>query len=128
MRESTVLRDVMRLGVGALRLFRNNVGKLQDRFGVWIAYGLCPGSSDAIGWYTVTITPEMVGRKVAVFTAFECKSEKGRLSISQRLFLSAVARAGGIAACVRSEDEARAALAYPIGSSSTNGNGTKVSG
>lgn len=26
-----------------------------------------PGSSDLIGWHTVTITPDMVGKRVAIF-------------------------------------------------------------
>lgn len=111
MREANVLRSVMALGVGVVRLFRNNVGALQDRGGQWIRYGVCnPGGSDILGWKSVTITPDMVGRKLAVFVALECKGDNGRLTIDQRLFLNAVTKAGGIGAEVRSDDDAREAL------------------
>lgn len=68
-----------------------------------------PGTSDLIGHHTVTITPDMVGRQVAVFVAIEAK-DRGRLTPAQRAFLLAVHRAGGIAGCARSVDDARAIL------------------
>lgn len=111
MKEVSVLRDVMRLGVGAVRLFRNNCGALRDEHGQWIRYGVCnPGGSDLIGWQTVTITPEMVGQRVAVFVALECKSATGRASEAQERFVAAVVDAGGIGAIVRSEGQARGVL------------------
>ena len=70
--------------------------------------GLCTGGSDLIGWKSVTITPEMVGRKVAVFLAPEVKSATGKAKTHQEKFLSAVQNAGGIAGVVRSAEEARA--------------------
>ena len=36
-----------------------------------ITYGLQPGSGDRIGYTELVITPDMVGRKVAVFTSIE---------------------------------------------------------
>jgi len=71
-----------------------------------IQYGLCVGSSDLIGWRTVTVTPEMVGSKLAVFTALEVKTEKGKATEDQERFLSAVQSAGGLAGVVRSTDDA----------------------
>ncbi|HUQ93849.1 MAG TPA: VRR-NUC domain-containing protein [Bryobacteraceae bacterium] len=59
--------------------------------------GLCTGSSDLIGWTPVTVTPEMVGRKVAVFTAVEVKGEKGKIRPEQARFNAAVNEAGGVA-------------------------------
>lgn len=59
--------------------------------------GLCEGSSDLIGWTTVEITPEMVGRKVAVFTAVEVKVPGKRPTAEQVNFLAQVRTAGGIA-------------------------------
>lgn len=111
-REANVLRTVQAIGTGAVRLFRNAVGGVCDqRTGNWIRYGLCEGSSDLIGWQSIEITPEMVGRRVAVFVALECKSETGRATPEQERFVAAVNAAGGIGAIVRSADEARASLA-----------------
>ena len=72
--------------------------------------GLCTGSSDLIGWRSVEITPDMVGQAVAVFVALEVKSAAGRPTFEQRRFIDAVRAAGGIAAVVRSVDDAAAAL------------------
>lgn len=62
------------------------------------------GLHDYIGWHEVVITPDMVGKKVAVFASVEGKSEDGELRPEQITFLQAVRRAGGIAFVVRSPD------------------------
>ena len=104
-------RIMMALGYGIGRLFNNPVGQVQDqRSGQWIKYGLCVGSSDLIGWRSVEITPDMVGRRVAVFTAVEAKSDTGRLTAQQTAFLDAVRAAGGIGIMARSADEAVAGV------------------
>lgn len=72
--------------------------------------GLCEGSADLIGFESVTITPEMVGSRIAVFAAWESKDGKGRASKSQSKFLDHVRNAGGIGAVVRSEGEALATI------------------
>ena len=93
---------------GATRLFRNNTGTLRDQHGRPVSFGLCKGSADLIGWTTRTITPDMVGQQVAVFTSIEVKSSTGRLRPEQRQWLDAVQAAGGIAGVARSvEDAAR---------------------
>lgn len=74
-----------------------------------IKAGLCPGSSDIIGFKTVTITSDMVGRRIAVFGAWEVKSGSGRPTQEQKQFVSHVAEGGGIASVVRSPEEALAA-------------------
>jgi hypothetical protein len=86
------------------RLLRNNVGatKVGNRF---IKYGLGKGSSDLIGWTTVEITPDMVGQKVAVFTAVELKTVNDRSSPEQRNFVQRVHDAGGLAGIVYNEEE-----------------------
>lgn len=102
-----------------VRLFRNNVGQgwvgqlISNKNGtVTLANarplhaGLCEGSSDLIGWKTVEITPEMVGQKIAIFTAVEIKTEKGRPTAAQNNFLSVVNRMGGIGIIARNENEA----------------------
>jgi hypothetical protein len=96
---------------GPVRLYRNNCGVLQDRRGVPVRYGLQPGSSDLIGWRTVTITPDMVGQRIAVFTSIEVKTPTGRVKPEQQQWLDAVQAAGGIAGVARSVEDAQALLA-----------------
>jgi hypothetical protein len=68
--------------------------------------GLCKGSSDIIGWVTVEITPEMVGKKIAVFMALEVKTAKGTTRKEQLNFIEVVKRSGGVAGIVRSSEQA----------------------
>lgn len=86
--------------------FRNNTGQLPDRNGRMIKFGLCVGGSDIIGGTPVTITPDMVGQTLLVFTAVECKTETGRPTPAQNAFIAAVVRAGGRAGVARSAAEA----------------------
>ena len=85
---------------GSTRLFRNNTGT--------------KGSADLIGWSSVTITADMVGQTVAVFTSIEVKSATGRLRPEQRQWLEAVQAAGGIAGVARSVEDARALLGATV--------------
>lgn len=64
-----------------------------------------PGSSDLIGWVPVTITPDMVGKQIAVFAAPEIKKQGGYPSKDQRHFMENVNKAGGMANVVRSNDD-----------------------
>jgi hypothetical protein len=95
---------------GPVRLFRNNTGTLRDQHGRPVTFGLAKGSADLIGWTTRTITPEMVGQQVAVFTSIEVKSATGRLRPEQQQWLEAVQAAGGIAGVARSVCDANALL------------------
>lgn len=97
------------LGRGLVRLFRNNTGALKDQQGRLVTFGLCKGSSDLIGWRTTTITPDMVGRDLAVFVAIEVK-DKGRATPEQLAFIDAVRKAGGLAGVARNIDEAQAII------------------
>lgn len=108
MRESpTLKRILLKCSRGASRLFRNNVGAYQDKDGRWIRYGVAgKGGSDLIGWRSITIGPEHLGRKVAIFCAIEVKGAGGRPSKEQLQFIEQVRKAGGIAGIARSEDEA----------------------
>jgi len=58
--------------------FRNNVGAVKSDDGRFVRFGLCPGSSDRIGWVSVVVTPDMVGKRVAVFLGVEAKTPGGR--------------------------------------------------
>ena len=71
-----------------------------------IKSGLVKGSSDLVGWTEVEITPDMVGRKVAVFTAIEAKTPSMRVSKAQTNFIRRLAEAGGIAGIARSAEDA----------------------
>jgi hypothetical protein len=93
-------------GTGDCRLFRNNTGTLRDQHGRPVTFGLAKGSADLIGWTTRTITPDMVGQRIAVFTSSEVKTPTGRVSPEQRQWLDAVQAAGGIAGVARSVDDA----------------------
>lgn len=56
------------------------------------------GASDLCGLTSIVVTPEMVGKPVAVFTAIETKRTKGgRTSQDQIDFIQFVQDAGGIA-------------------------------
>ncbi len=128
MSEADIQNRILRLAVGAVRLFRNNVGqgwvgksrRIEQTGMAWLKKGdvvvsgarplhagLCEGSSDLIGWRTITITPDMVGQRVAVFTAIEVKSERGRPTPEQRAFVAAVRAMGGRAGVAWSEQDAR---------------------
>jgi VRR-NUC domain. len=68
------------------------------------------GASDLIGWTSVVITPEMVGQRVAVFTAGEAKAPKGQPTEDQRRFIDQVRADGGIAGVVRTPTDVRGLL------------------
>ena len=94
------------LSRGATRLWRNNTGMLTDANGRPVRFGLCPGSADLIGYTTIEVTPDMVGQRLAVFTAVEVKTQTGRPTAEQAAFLEHVRQAGGRAGIARSIDDA----------------------
>jgi hypothetical protein len=100
---------------GSTRLFRNNTGTLRDQHGRPVSFGLARGSADLIGWTTRTITPDMVGQRIAVFTSIEVKTPTGRVKPEQQQWLDAVQAAGGIAGVARSVEDAQALTAEPNG-------------
>ena len=109
--DETTIQQQIRLALGTrpdLRLFRNNTGTLPDpRTGRPVQFGLARGSADLIGLRTVTITPDMVGQQVAVFTSIEVKTPQGRTTPAQQNWLHMVRRAGGIAGIARSVRDAQ---------------------
>jgi hypothetical protein len=123
-------RILLHCGHGNTRLFRQNVGKswigdsqyfhhdgLQ-----WINEGDVivrkarrfnagfEGLLDLGGWHTVVVTPEMIGRKLAIYTALEVKTKTGRLRAAQKKFIDLVRAAGGLAGVVRSPEDAEEIL------------------
>lgn len=87
-------------------MFRNNVGKLETKDGRWVKFGLVEGSSDLIGWTPVEITQDMVGQHLAVFTAIECKTKRGKPTDTQQYFIARVQADGGYAGVARSVEDA----------------------
>lgn len=113
----TTLQQQIRLALGThpqTRLFRNQVGSLPDpRTGRLVTFGLARGSADLIGWRTITVTADMVGQRLAVFTSIEVKTPTGRVRPDQTAWLSAVQAAGGIAGIARSVPDALQLVADP---------------
>lgn len=96
------------------RLFRNerlkgHVKILRDRekkeYDAWVDCGLCDGAGDLIGYKIVTITQDMVGKTVAVFSSWETKVKKGRASKEQENFKDIINKDGGIAVIFKEGDE-----------------------
>jgi len=106
----TKIQQEIRLGLGTrddVRLFRNQVGQLPDpRTGRPVQFGLAKGSADLVGWKTVTVTPDMCGKEIAVFTSIEVKTPGGRPNANQKAWMTAVEKAGGIAGVARSVEDA----------------------
>jgi hypothetical protein len=100
MKESTISNHArLEASKRGYTLFRNNRGNFRTLDGNRIVQaGLsAKGSSDLIGYKKMLVTPEMVGKVVAIFTAIEVKSSTGKLSPEQQHFLQVVENAGGIA-------------------------------
>lgn len=108
-----------------LRLFRNNNGTgwagvtsrvnatdMLIRNARPLHAGLGTGTSDLIGWTPLLVKPEHVGLTLAVFTAAEIKSSKGRLTDQQRNFIETVNTSGGIAVCARSVSDLEGAVKH----------------
>ena len=113
----TTLQQQIRLALGThpqTKLFRNQVGSLPDpRTGRLVTFGLARGSADLIGWRTITVTADMVGQRLAVFTSIEVKTPTGRVRPDQTAWLTAVQAAGGIAGIARSVPDALQLVADP---------------
>jgi hypothetical protein len=106
----TTLQQQIRLALGTrpeARIFRNQVGSLPDpRTGRLVTFGLAKGSADLIGWRSITVTPDMVGTRLAIFTSIEVKTPTGRVRPEQQAWLETVQQAGGVAGVARSVSDA----------------------
>ena len=91
--------------------FRNNRGRCmmtdkrgkryQVRFGIPEPSGRtesddAPKGGDRIGWHSVEVTPDMVGKCVAIFTNIEAKTLDDKIKPGQLKFHNQVLDAGGI--------------------------------
>ncbi len=78
-------------------LYRNNIGF--DKINK-VKYGLKKGSGDYIGYRSIIITPDMVGKRIARFTSVETKAGTD-MSDDQLDWHDAVLAAGGISIIAR---------------------------
>lgn len=111
MSETAILARVrVALSAAGAKVFRNQCGALYNKEGRLVTFGLGTGSSDLIGYHSVLVTDDMVGKRVAIFLAVEVKSPDGRATEAQRHFLETVEMAGGIAMLVRAPEDAVSGL------------------
>jgi len=108
---------------GSTRLFRNTVGSgwvgphINMGDGTIlitrpsrVTFGLGEGTSDLVGWHSIVVTPEMVGKRVAVFVGAEGKAGRKMPTPEQRAFLNVLQFAGGLPGVFRNLDELQATL------------------
>ena len=72
--------------------------------------GLPVGFPDLFGFRTIEVTPEMIGKKLAVFVFLEVKKPGGRTSKAQKKMHAFLQSAGAIGGVARSAEEAAALL------------------
>jgi len=103
------------------RVFRNNVGAMQDANGRVVRFGLANESAqqnhriksgDLIGIRPVLITQAMVGQTIGQFVSIECKAEDWRHDESERTlaqmqWLHLVRALGGHALMITNEAEVK---------------------
>ena len=106
-------RDVMREIANAaqrqsnVKLWRNNMGMVETGNGGMLRYGVGPlGALDFIGYRTITITADMVGKRIAQFSAVEAKRPGLQAKPEQRDFIDSVVADGGVAGVAHSWEEA----------------------
>lgn len=139
MSESKILNAIRdACSKGATRLWRNNTGQglmvnhrsaaakqklieecmklcaARGGSAVRLAFGLQKGSGDLIGIRVVEVTPEMVGRRVAVFVSCEVKTETGAVRPEQEAWLSFLNSVGAQAFIARSVADAQQELDKPF--------------
>lgn len=71
-----------------------------------VQFGLGVGTGDLIGSRSTIVTPEMIGRQIAIFSSLEVKTKRGRATEQQQTFIHVVKSLGGLAGIVRSVDDA----------------------
>ncbi len=111
--ESSILAKIRnKFNAGPVRLFRNNSGIAEYANGTKVRYGLGgTGGSDLIGFKTITVTPDMIGRRLAIFCAVEVKKPGGKKATPEQInFIGAIKTAGGLSGIAMSEADVAAIL------------------
>lgn len=105
-KETDTLRRVWKAASSrGMTLFRNNVGVAVCKDGSVLRYGLANGSGDLIGITPVTVTPDMVGMTLGLFTSIEVKADSGVVKANQEHWAGTVRKLGGVAAVIWNGDE-----------------------
>ena len=102
MREQEIQNHI-RLAIGSLpdvRIWRNNTGRLTDKRGIPVSFGLAVGSADLVG----LLAPH--GRLLSL----EVKTAKGKTTQAQDDWADIVRQFGGFACTVRSTQDALEAI------------------
>jgi hypothetical protein len=111
-RQSAIINRILTACGDDSRLFKINAGvgwvgrvisKTADRITIKNPrplHAAPKGWPDLAGWRSITITPDMVGKRVAVFTGIEVKAT-GSLTAEQHRFGEVIAEAGGVFEVVR---------------------------
>lgn len=121
--EASLLRRILRLSRGNIRLFRNNRGKAYMGVVVhktpeyvtlksyrFIEFGLVNGAADIIGWRSIKIGPEHVGMTIAQFVSIEAKGSRTVTTEAQKSWCDVAGSMGAAASIVREEQAARELL------------------
>lgn len=89
------------------KLLKHNGASVVLGFARRLAFGVfSPGGPDMLGVQTITVTPDMVGKKIGVFLAAEIKDPiKGRLTVEQIEVLDMLRQRGAIAGVVTSVED-----------------------
>lgn len=121
MNPETKIQNACLLAVGTMPdvlAWRQHVGKYRaiSNADQIISIGV-PGMADCLAVVAVTVTPEMVGKKIGVAVAAEFKTATGKQAMAQKLWQHAFTQRGGVYRLVRSEadmlrliDDVRAGL------------------
>lgn len=110
MSEKSVLNKLQLLASSlGHRLFRNNNGMAYSGEAIEldngsiliknpyrIKYGLGVGTGDLVGGTQIKVTPEMIGKTILVFTNYEVKMVKTKVTKEQTSFHNTILQLGGI--------------------------------
>lgn len=111
-KEKNLINETLLSLPSSMRMFRINcgmawIGKIVKRIknkiiieNPRVFHGAPSGFPDLAGWKTITITSDMIGKKIAIFTGYEIKAT-GDLSNDQKRFKKLLIESGGIFKTIR---------------------------
>lgn len=107
--ENDVTQKILAAIAGKAKVGRVQCGIWETKHGAFV-HGAPDGTADLCGWKSIVVTPDMIGKKMAVFVGIEIKTKTGRVGAAQKAFRRAVIRDGGICGVCRTEDDAEKLL------------------
>jgi hypothetical protein len=112
-KENKIIKEFLIDCPSGMRVFRVNsgmawTGKITGKSKTEIVlknprpfWGMPEGTPDIIGWMSCTVTPDMVGQKIAVFYAREIKTCRTATTEEQSNFLKKLNEMGGDGEIIR---------------------------